>query len=274
MEGLFTMLPNELQNREPQKDESTNHAHAQARKKRTAGYQLNEAFIKEWRYRIVPPAGFQPRPLPKNVEISFGPATLTEEFSADKDNVVRAVFRFDMTKRTFSVAEATELRNKVAKRRAAEPLMIYFDPVGQALLSQCKAVEAFRSLREVIAAQPKEAIPHLRMAEALLSQGLGDAARDEARLAVKLQPKSAVADKTLADVLEYDLFGRKLRPGSDYVGAAAAFRAARKLDPTDKESGGNLAILLESNADGALRRRRRSPGRRRRLSRSYPRGIG
>jgi tetratricopeptide (TPR) repeat protein len=103
----------------------------------------------------------------------------------------------------------------------------------------------------VIAAQPKAAIPHLRMAEALLSQGLGDAARAEARLALSLEPKSAVAEKTLADVLEYDLVGRKLRPGSDFAGATAALRAARKLDPSDKESGGNLAILLEYNVDGA-----------------------
>jgi hypothetical protein len=251
LEGIFSLLPNELQTREAHKDESADDAHAPARKKRTADYQLNEAFVKEWRYRIVPPAGFQPRPLPKNLDISFGPGTLTEEFSAEKDNVVRAVIRFEMTKRTFSVDEAAELRNNVAEFRTAEPLMIYFDPVGQALLSQGRAPEAFRSFRVVIAAQPKAAIPHLRMAEALLSQGLGDAARDEARLAVTLEPKSAVAEKTLADVLEYDLVGRKLRPGSDIAGAAAAFRAARKLDPSDKESGGNLAIMLEYNADGA-----------------------
>jgi transglutaminase-like putative cysteine protease/tetratricopeptide (TPR) repeat protein len=251
LEGLFTMLPNELQNREPAKDENADNGSAQPRKKRTADYQLNETFVREWRYRIVPPTGFQPRPLPKNTEISFGPATLTEEFSAENDNVVRAVIRFELTKRTFSITEATELRNKVAELRAAKPLLIYFDPVGQALLSQGKIVEAFRSFRQVIAAQPTEAIPHLRMAEALLSQGLGDAARAEARLAVRLDPKSVVAEKTLADVLEYDLVGRKLRPGSDYAGAAAAFRAARKLDPMDKGSAGNLAILLEYNADGA-----------------------
>jgi len=250
LEGLFTLLPNELQNRETTRDENADAAHAQPRKKRIADYQLSEAFVKEWRYRIVPPDGFQPRPLPKNVDIAFGPAKLTEEFSAEKDNSVRATLRFEITKRTFSVAEATELRDKVAALRAAEPLLIYFDPLGQALLSQGKAVEAFRSFREVIAAQPKEAIPHLRMAEALLSQGLGDAAREEARLAVSLEPKSAVAEKTLADVLEYDLVGRKLRSGSDFAGAAAAYRAARKLDPADKESGGNLAILLEYNADG------------------------
>lgn len=251
LEGLFSLLPNELQSREPQKDENSDDAHAQSKKKRTADYQLNEAFIKEWRYRIVPPAGFQPRPLPKNTEITFGPATLTEEFSAEKDNVVRAVIRFELTTRGFSVSEATELRNKVAELRAAEPLLIYFDPVGQALLSEGRGPEAFRSFREVIAAQPKAAIPHLRIAEALLSQGLGDAARAEARLGVSLEPKSAVAEKTLSDVLENDLVGRKLRPGSDFAGAAAALRTARKLDPSDKESAGNLAILLEYNADGA-----------------------
>jgi Domain of Unknown Function with PDB structure (DUF3857)/Transglutaminase-like superfamily len=115
LEGLFSLLPNELQSREPQKDENSDDAHAPSRKKRTADYQLNEAFIKEWRYRIVPPAGFQPRPLPKNSEITFGPATLTEEFSAEKDNVVRMVIRFELTKRTFSVSEATELRIKSPK---------------------------------------------------------------------------------------------------------------------------------------------------------------
>jgi transglutaminase-like putative cysteine protease len=251
LEGLFSLLPSELQNRESHKDENTGDVQAESKKKRTADYQLNEAFIKEWRYRIVPPAGFQPRPLPKNSEITFGPATLTEEFSSEKDNVVRAVIRFELAKRTFSIAEATELRNKVAEIRAAEPLLIYFDPVGQALLTQGRAPEAFRSFREVIAAHPKEAVPHLRMAEGLLSQGLGDAARAEARLGVGLEPKSAVAEKTLADVLEYDLVGRKLRPGSDLAGAVAALRAARKLDPSDKESGGNLAIMLEYNSDAA-----------------------
>jgi tetratricopeptide (TPR) repeat protein len=59
-----------------------------------------------------------------------------------------------------------------------------------------------------------------------------------------------LAQKTLADVLEYDLVGRKLRPGSDYAGAEAAFRAAEKLDPDDKTTVANLAILLEHNRWG------------------------
>ena len=49
----------------------------------------------------------------------------------------------------------------------------------------------------------------------------------------------------MAEILEYDLVGRKFRLGSDYTGAEAAFRAAEKLDPDDKASVANLAILLE-----------------------------
>ena len=46
-------------------------------------------------------------------------------------------------------------------------------------------------------------------------------------------------------------FGRKkVRRGSDYEGAAKAFRAAQQLDPEDHEITGNLAVLLEHNQEG------------------------
>ncbi|MGA8406275.1 MAG: DUF3857 domain-containing protein [Candidatus Acidiferrales bacterium] len=249
-ESIFSMLPSSLQQREEPKSDDASSS-ADAKKKRTADYQLGEAFVTEWRYKIVPPAGFQPKPLPKNSALTFGPATLTQDFSADPDGVVHAVIRFEVAKRDFSIAEATELRNKVAEIRASEPLLIYFEPAAQALLNQDRAAEAFHLYRDAISARPKDAIPHLRMSLALLSQGLGDAARSEARLAVQLDPKSALAQKTLADVLQYDLVGRKLRPGSDLVGAQAAYRAAQKLDPQDKMIPADLAILMEYNSDGA-----------------------
>jgi hypothetical protein len=50
----------------------------------------------------------------------------------------------------------------------------------------------------------------------------------------------------MGEILEYDLVGRKFRPGSDYAGAEAAFRAAIALDPKDNEIAGNLAILLDT----------------------------
>jgi predicted Zn-dependent protease len=103
-------------------------------------------------------------------------------------------------------------------------VIISFEPTAQALLKQGKAREAFQSYRSLIAQHPKEAVHHLQIAKALLEAGLGGAARDEARLAVKLEPKSALAQKTLGEILEFDLVGRSFRPGTDYAASAAAFR--------------------------------------------------
>jgi len=247
LEGLFSRLPDELQRRE---DEEDNAGGSKVKKQRHADYQLPEALAVEWDYRIVPPLGFQPKPLPQDVTLALGPAALTEQFSAGDDGVVHAVIRFDTVKRRYSAAEATELRNQVAALRGGEAILINFEPVGQALLQQGKVKESFQSYRALIARQPQAAVYHLRIAKALLEAGMGEAAREEARLAVKLEPGSALAEKVLGEVLEFDLVGRKFRPGSDYPGAAAAFRAAAQLDPDDQEITGNLAILLEYNQEG------------------------
>lgn len=248
LEGLFSQLPGELQKRE--EPEGTAADTTKPKKKRTADYQLPEAFVTEWQYKIVPPLGFEPEPLPHDVKLALGPALLTEQFSADSDGAVHAVIRFDTVKRRYTVAEATELRNKVAELEAGEAITINFQPLGKVLQKQGKMRESLQSYRDLIAQHPKEAVHHLQIARVLLEAGMGEAARNEARLAVKLEPDSALAEKTLADILEYDLVGRKMRPGSDYAGAAAAFRAAAKLDPEDKAIVGDLAILLEYNEDG------------------------
>jgi transglutaminase-like putative cysteine protease/tetratricopeptide (TPR) repeat protein len=245
-DGLFSDLPSSLQNRETSKKGQAN----TKEKPRTADYQLDEAFAIEWDYKIVPPAGFEPKPLPNNVKLPLGPALLTEQFSADKDRVVHAVIRFDTVKRRFSVSEATEMRNQIADVKDGAPILIYFQPIPDRLINQGQARQGFQIYRDLIAAHPNDPIYHLRKAQALLAGGLGNAARDEARLAVKLDPKSEVAEETLANILEYDLVGRRFRPGSDYAGAEEAFRAAEKLDPTDKAVVGNLAILLEFNPIG------------------------
>src|SRR5579859_5864248 len=249
LDSLFDRLPGVLQEREKEEDKNAE-ASGKPRKKRTADYQLAEAFVTEWQYKIVPPAGFSPKPLPQDVKLALGPALLTEEFSADKDGAVHAVFRFNTGKRRIPVAEATEMRNRIAELRQGEAIFIYFEPIADALLNEGKLRESFQAYRQPIALHPTEAVHHLRVAKALLSAGMGEAAREEARQAVKLEPTSALAQKTLADILEYDLVGRKFRRGSDYAGAEAAFRAAKKIDPDDKSIPGNLAILLEHNSEG------------------------
>lgn len=250
-EGLFSNLPSNLQQREKEENPVADaDSGKKTKKKRTADYQLADAFVTEWQYTIVPPAGFRPKPLPRNTSLSLGPAVLSEEFSAGADNVVHATIRFDTVKRRMTVSEVTELRNKVAQIKAGEAVLIYFEPNGEALLNEGYVREALQSYRDLVALHPKEAVHHLQVAKALLAAGMGEAARSEARAAVSLEPNSALAEKTLAEILQYDSVGRKLRPGSGYAGAEAAYRAAMELDPPDKATVGNLAVLLEYNRWG------------------------
>jgi tetratricopeptide (TPR) repeat protein len=248
LEHIFNMLPQELQ--EHEKSEGQGAGATKPPRKRTADYELPEAFVKEWQYKITPPLGFQPEPLPHDVKMALGPALLTEQFSTDSDGVVHADIRFDTVKRRFTVAEATELRNKIADLEEGEAILIHFELLGKILQRQGKMREAFQSYRDLIAQHPKEAVHHLQIAQALLEGGMGEAARNEARVAVQLEPDSALAERTLANILEYDPVGRRFRSGSDYAGAVAAFRAAAKLDPEEKAIVANLAILLEYNEDG------------------------
>jgi tetratricopeptide (TPR) repeat protein len=246
---LFSRLPSELLEREKEnggdlKDDSAN------RKKRTADYELPSAFVTEWQYSIFPPVGFRPRALPSDAKMNLGPAVLIESFSAGADGVVHAKIRFELPHRLLTIAEAALLREKVAEVRDGDAISIYFDPLGQTLLAQGKFRQAIQAYRDLVVAYPNEAVHHLQIAKTLLAIGMGETARSEARIAVKLEPNSALAEKTLAEILEYDVVGRERRPGSDYAGAEAAYRAAEKLDPDDKATVANLAILLEYNQWG------------------------
>jgi len=146
LEGVFSLLPEELQKRENPEDKPADAT--KPRKKRTADYQLPVAFIKEWQYKIIPPEGFQPGPLPQDVKSALGPALLTEQFSADSDGVVHADIHFDTVKRRFTVAEATELRNKVTELEAGEAILINFQPLAKILQKQGKMRESRLRVRE------------------------------------------------------------------------------------------------------------------------------
>ncbi|MGB8259761.1 MAG: transglutaminase domain-containing protein, partial [Terracidiphilus sp.] len=249
LDSLFQRLPDELKRREDA-DKKKQDGDEKPKPPRTADWWLNEAFSAEWNYRIVPPAGFIPKELPKDQTILVGPAVLTERFAAEKEGVVTAHLVFDAVKRRYTAAEATDLRNKVAELSAGSAILVSFEPQAAVLLREGKVKEALAAYRALIAQHPNEPVHHLQVAKVLLEAGMGEAARAEARQAVKLDPTSALAEKTLAMILKYDLVGREERPGSDWAGAAEAYRAAAKLDPDDDTAAGNLAILYEYDSVG------------------------
>jgi tetratricopeptide (TPR) repeat protein/transglutaminase-like putative cysteine protease len=252
VDSLFLRLPDELKRKDDteEKKKKSDEEKDKPKKPRTEDWELPQPFVAEWRYKLTPPVGFQPKPLPQDQKIALGPAVLTEEFTAGKDGVVLAHLTFDTVKRRYTVAEATELRNKVAELVAGPAILVNFEPAGEALLRDGKVREALASYRALVALHPSEAVHHLQVAKVLLEAGMGEAARAEAREAVKLDPKSALAEKTLAQVLKHDLVGRSLRAGSDLTGAEAAYRAAIQLDPDDHGTEADLAILLEFDPVG------------------------
>ena len=210
LDSIYYNLPQELKVREAKPESGSDEAKDKPKKPRTADYQLPEAFVCEWQYKIVPPVGFQAKPLPPDEKMALGPATLTEKFTMDKDGAVLADLQFDTVKRRLTVSEAKELRDKVAQLSEGSAILIYFEPTTQALMNAGKMREAFQASRELISRYPKEGVHHLQIAEVLLAAGLGEAARAEAQAAVKLEPASALAEKTLAEILEYDAVGRQV----------------------------------------------------------------
>jgi tetratricopeptide (TPR) repeat protein/transglutaminase-like putative cysteine protease len=244
-EPLFFRLPDEL----TQKDDAAKDK-KDGKPVRAVDWELIEPYVVDLNYRILPPAGFVPKELPKDAALSLGPASLKIEYSTDPAGAVLAHLTFDTVKRRYTVSEANELRARVTDLTGGPPIMISFEPKGEQLLRNGKVREALASYRALAALHPNEAVHHLQIANVLLEAGMGEAARDEARQAVKLEPASALAQKTLAQILKHDLVGRAMRPGSDLSGAASAFRAAAKLDPDDDGTVGDLAILLEYDPAG------------------------
>ncbi len=248
VDALFQQLPEDLKRKED--TEKKKEDQEKPKPPRNADWELDQPFTSEWKYRIVAPAGFVPKELPKDDRIVMGPAVLAEKFSKANDGVVEADLSFDSGKRRYTVVEATELRNKVAEMMAGPAVFVNFEPEGEALLREGKVKEALESYRSLLAMHPNEPVHHLQVARVLMQAGMGEAARAEAREAVKLDPNSALAERTLGDILKHDLVGRELRPGTDWAGAAEAYRAATKLDPDDHTAQGNLAILLEYDSVG------------------------
>jgi tetratricopeptide (TPR) repeat protein len=217
---------------------------------RQADYVFRRPLTAEIRYRIVPPLGYVPQPLPAARVRHLGTATLSEEYAKGDGNVVTATFRLDTGRRRISPQEFAALRSAAREAAGEKPSLLLFDQAGEAYLDAGKVPEALAELQRLAALEPKKALPRSRIARALLAGGMGEAAREEARRAVQLEPRLAAAYRHLGWILQHDDLGRRFGPGFDRAGAIAAYRKAKELDPKDGDLRADLAILLEHDANG------------------------
>ena len=222
----------------------------EARRKRVGEFVFPAPGLREWTYRIIPPAGYAVRTLPPNETTKLGTTTLSKEFTSQPDGSVTAVLRFDSGKRRISASDFEETRAAIKKVFESKPTIIGFDLAGQAKLNAGDVTGALAEFRKLVTLHPKEAQHHIEIARALLVGGLGDAAREEIRRAVALEPENAHAQAAFAGIMEYDLLGRLLRKGFDMDAAVTALRKAKELDPKNADYRGALAKLLTYGKDG------------------------
>jgi len=248
VDGLFGVVPKDLKTREATAKENSTATHP--KKKRDVDYELSGPFLTEWHYTIKPPEGFEPASLPKDADMDLGPIKFTQRYSVADGGVVEATLHSELARQRLTPAEQDALRDSLATLLGSDSIKIKFELTAHVLANQGRPRESFQAYRELIKKRPKDAVSHLRRAQALLDAGMGEAARAEARQATQLDPHLALAQERLAVILEHDLLGRSERPGADYVGAVAAYRAAIGLDATDKSLVANLAILLEYDPRG------------------------
>jgi len=254
-ESLFDRLPKYFRTpEEPKKTASASEGPSpdddEKPEQRAADWRITP-FVTEWRYEVTAPAGFRLRALPSEKHDKVDVLTFDQQYSSNPEGtMVKAVLRVECSTSRMTVEQARNLRDAVVKAREADPIFISFDNLGQSLIAAGKIKEGLAAYRQIAAQHPKEALHKVQLARALLSAGLGEEAREEAKAATALEPKSALAFSTLGLVLKHDQIGRLLKKGMDFDGSVAAYKKATALDPTDKENLAELGLLLEYDADG------------------------
>ncbi|MEA2491918.1 MAG: hypothetical protein QOH21_3710, partial [Acidobacteriota bacterium] len=82
--ALLENLPWSLQVHDNKNDDDA----AKAKRKRRQDFVFSRPFVKEWRYRISPPAGYVARTLPQNETTPLGTMTLTKSYTTEADGTV------------------------------------------------------------------------------------------------------------------------------------------------------------------------------------------
>ena len=255
--ALFDLLPDDL----TEDDEKATAGDARPAADETGGagksepprrtdYYFDLPHVIEVRYRVVPPTGFVPDDLPASRVRQLGTATLSEEYAAGEQGVTTAILRLDSGKQRIAPGELASLRSALAQLVKERAFVLRFRQVGESQVAAGHIREGLEEFRREAAGAPAKALPHLRIARALLAGGLGEAARQETELAIKLEPRSAVAYQTLGWVLQHDAVGRQFGHGFSRERALAAYTRSIQLDPSLTVARAEYAMLLEHDPLG------------------------
>lgn len=253
--GLLRWVPDIL--RPPAKSDEKSNEKSDDGKEQTRAPRVHELLVTapytaDLRYRILPPPGFSPEPMPTLESIDLGPAVFTGGFEVQPDGAVIARFHFQLAAGRLTAAQVETVRKGIGQllEGTGSTATVRFEQRAAAARARGDLKTALHELRSLVQLHPKEALHEIQLSQTLLAAGFGEEARKHARRAVELEPQSADAHLSVAWTLVHDIIGRQYGPGFDQAGAAAEYRAAKKLAPTAYKPRADLAILLEHNATG------------------------
>lgn len=242
---IFNALPAILRPPESgEKDKGT------VAKRRSSFFVLPYPFVVEWRFKIHPPAGFLLSGTPVRQDVRMGPVLLTVDFPPKQaDAIVQGLVRLESGPRVWSASDVEAFQTAWRTYTAAPAQLVRFEHTGLALMNAGRHREAIAELRRLADANPKDAVQQMRLSQAYLTGGLGEAARLAAARAVALG-SNARAQANLGEVLRHDVVGREFRRGWDRDGAIAAYTEAARLDPNEPEYRTTLGVVFEHDAGG------------------------
>lgn len=219
-------------------------------KSRAVDLVLTTPYEAEVRYELHPPVGFAlAAPLAER-RVALGPATYTRIARTRPDGVLEVNHTFRLPKRRLAPAELEQFRVAYAKLGLAEEERVELLHESERLRRARNGKGALASLLAGVAAQPKSAVAHLRLAWMASELGFGETARSHARAAVLLDGSQSTFWLYQGDILRRDLQGRHDQRGWDRAGAIEAYRRAAALDPKSVIPALVLSQVLETDERG------------------------
>ena len=219
-------------------------------KARVHDFVFREPFQATARFKIWPPRGSSPKPLPSPVSAKVGDFLFTFESKLNADGSVELNYLLDTGKPRLTAAEFTSLKQQLAKVAQPNPTIVAFTFKSGDLMALGKSADALRVVQQEVSDHPNEVVSYIRYAKLLMECGAGEAALVNAQKAVELDPRSVAAWSAQGDLKQYDSFGRFRAPGWKPADAEKALRKALELDPDNPEILTDLAGFLEYDSSG------------------------
>jgi tetratricopeptide (TPR) repeat protein len=219
---------------------------------RKSDFVFPEPHTTEYRYKIYPPSGFKPKELARSIDLKLGTTEYKRQFRTNADGTVDAIFFFNSGKRRITSAEFQELREGLRPYTSpsAGTEMIRFVSEASEDVALGETGKALKLVTSSAVSHPEDLGAQVRLSRTMVSAGAVEGALAVAQQVVQKDRSFSAGWQALAWAYQFDSFGRRFHGNWDFGESEKSLREALKLEPDDIIAKVDLAILLETDADG------------------------